>query len=228
MGLNICKGNMYSFVTHTWNTVKGACPHGCEYCYMTKWGPQKPVRFDESELKTDLGEGNFIFVGSSCDMWADKIPAGWINTTLEHCAKYDNRYLFQSKDPNRFFGFRFNIPANSTVGTTIESNRLFIEMGHTPPPGNRAASLGEMSLEYETMVTIEPIMDFDLEYLVHLISDCRPKWVNIGANTHATVSVPEPPKGKVIELIAELEKFTEVKIKSNLKRITGGHDENIT
>jgi molybdopterin converting factor small subunit len=34
--------------------------------------------FDEKELKTDLGKGNFIFVGSSCDMWAQNIPEEWI------------------------------------------------------------------------------------------------------------------------------------------------------
>ena len=40
-------GNMYQFVTHTWNTIKGECPHGCPYCYMKRWGKQKPVRDPE-------------------------------------------------------------------------------------------------------------------------------------------------------------------------------------
>ena len=31
--LNVAKGNMYEFVTHTWNPIKGICPHGCKYCY---------------------------------------------------------------------------------------------------------------------------------------------------------------------------------------------------
>ena len=30
------KGNMYEFVTHTWNPIKGKCSHGCTYCYMKK------------------------------------------------------------------------------------------------------------------------------------------------------------------------------------------------
>ena len=71
MGLNESKGNMYEFVTHTWNTVKGRCPHDCSYCYMKRWGKQRDPYFDRRELKTDLGEGNFIFVGSSCDIFAD-------------------------------------------------------------------------------------------------------------------------------------------------------------
>jgi len=84
MPLNVSKGNMYSWITHTWNTVKGECPHGCTYCYMKRWGKQKPVRFDESELNTDLGTGNFIFVGSSCDLFASDIPDKWVKKTLSH------------------------------------------------------------------------------------------------------------------------------------------------
>ena len=61
MPLNKSTGNMYEFITHTWNTIKGECPHGCSYCYMKRWGKQPPVHFDEKELKTDLGKNNFIF-----------------------------------------------------------------------------------------------------------------------------------------------------------------------
>ena len=50
MPLNKQSGNMYSWVTHTWNVVKGKCPHGCIYCYMKRF-PQRPLRFDEKELK---------------------------------------------------------------------------------------------------------------------------------------------------------------------------------
>jgi len=32
----------------------------------------------KKELKTDLGNGNFIFVGSSCDLFANDIPKKWI------------------------------------------------------------------------------------------------------------------------------------------------------
>lgn len=73
MGLNTSKGNMYEFITHTWNTIKGECYHDCSYCYMKRFGKLNKVRFDAKELKTDLGTGNFIFVGSSCDMFAENI-----------------------------------------------------------------------------------------------------------------------------------------------------------
>ena len=69
------------------------------------------------------------------------------------------------------------------------------------------------------MVTIEPIMDFDLGVLVSLVSACNPEWVNIGANTNHKIKLSEPPKDKIKALIEELSKFTKVKVKKNLKRI---------
>ena len=102
MGLNESTGNMYDFVTHTWNTVKGKCPHDCSYCYMKRWKNQKKIRFDSKELETDLGKGNFIFVGSSCDLFAHDILYEWIIKTMEHLKRFDNKYLFQSKNPEYF------------------------------------------------------------------------------------------------------------------------------
>jgi DNA repair photolyase len=45
MPLNRAKGNMFDFISHTWNPIKGACFHDCEYCYMKrceKMGEIKP------------------------------------------------------------------------------------------------------------------------------------------------------------------------------------------
>jgi len=224
MTLNISKGNMYPFITDTWNTVKGKCPHDCSYCYMKRFGEQKPIRFDESELKTDLGEGKFIFVGSSCDMWADGVENEWIHRTLLYCNKFKNKYLFQSKNPSRFMDFISQFPPNTILGTTIESNKTYNEISKTPSPTNRAVSLNKISSFFSTMVTIEPIMDFDnfspirfsLPYLVHL---CKPQWVNIGADSQGH-ELPEPSSEKIQSLIDNLrDADIEVKIKSNLKRL---------
>jgi len=216
------KGNMYDFVTHTWNTVKGKCPHGCAYCYMTKWGEQRPFRFDESELKTDLGEGNIIFVGSGCDLWATEIPAEWISRTLEHCGKYGNTYFFQSKNPARIYHYRDDLPGG-VICATVESDIWRREfMGDTPLPIDRVSPLVLMrQMGHLIMITIEPIMDFHLTGFLSLIKYCRPNQVNIGANTNPKVELPEPPKEKLQALTDELKKFTDVKIKPNLKRLMG-------
>jgi len=215
MGLNRSKGNMYDFVTHTWNTIKGECPHQCSYCYMHRWGKQRPVRFDEKELKTDLGNGNFIFVGSSCDMFASKIEPDWTNATLEHCQGFDNKYLFQTKNPSNITGF--NLPKNSVVCTTIETNRWYEDvMKDSPHPYIRA--LGMIGIDLPKYLTIEPILDFDLKEMIEIVKSVNPVQVNIGADS-GNNKLPEPSKAKVLELIAELQKFTTIHRKANLHRL---------
>ncbi len=217
MPLRKQKGNMYSFVTHTWNPIKGRCPHECEYCYMRQWGEQPPLHLDEKELRTDLGQGNFIFVGSSCDMWAESIPGEWICSTIDRCHDFDNTYLFQSKNPKRFF--HGLMPEKTIFGTTIETNRLYKQMGKTPTPVLRADGIRHLSSEGKrVMITIEPILDFDLKEVVLLIANAQPEWVNIGADSRGH-KLPEPSGDKVRELIEALEEFTEVKQKRNLDRL---------
>ena len=221
MGLNLSKGNMYEFVTHTWNTVKGECFHDCSYCYMKRWGKLKPVRFDEKELKTDLGTGNFIFVGSSCDMFAENIPDEWIKKTLKHMEKFDSKYLLQTKNPTRVLDFidACVITDKCVVCTTIESNKdLFEIKRNSPDVFKRAMAMNELSQIIDTYVTIEPIMDFDMDIMVQLIRDCNAKRINIGADSGRN-NLPEPSKSKVLELVSELQKFTIIHNKSNLQRL---------
>ena len=49
MALTKSRGNMYPFVTHTWNAIKGICFHDCPYCYMKKFDGLLPIRFDPKE-----------------------------------------------------------------------------------------------------------------------------------------------------------------------------------
>lgn len=219
MSLNISKGNMYPWITHTWNTVKGECPHECAYCYMHRFGKQNPVRFDSKELKTDLGEGNFIFVGSSCDMFANSIENEWIEKTLEKCRESSlNRYLFQSKNPYGIALHDHQLPSDSVICTTIETNRFYADCKAVGPSA-RARGM-EMLPGFLHFVTIEPIMDFDLEPLVEILKRCDPVQVNIGADT-GNNHLPEPPAEKVLALIEALQSFTTIARKSNLERITG-------
>jgi DNA repair photolyase len=220
MGLNVSKGNMYKWVSHTWNTIKGECPHDCTYCYMKVWGEQKPIRFDEKELNTDLGHDNFIFVGSSCDMFADAIPDEWIERTIIHMAKYDNSYLLQTKNPARVYDFLPIDWDNIVVCTTIETNKHYPEMGNAPSTIQRAAAM-KLIKEHgiDTMVTIEPVMDFDIDTMMAYIEAVNPFQVNIGANSRPEIKLQEPNKNKLVELITRLNKITKVELKDNLKRL---------
>ena len=221
MGLNKGTGNMYNFVTHTWNTVKGECYHNCSYCYMKRWGKLKPVHLDEKELKTDLGSGNFIFVGSSCDMFAKNIPDQWIRKTLKHMEQFDSKYLLQTKNPDRVLDFiDCSVITNKcTICTTIESDSFYPEiMNNSPQPMQRSIAMQQLSEVINTYVTIEPIMDFNLEHMVKMVQRCRPKQVNIGSDS-GNNHLPEPSKEKILELISGLEEFTVIHKKTNLHRL---------
>lgn len=224
MSLRKQSGNMYEFISHTWNPIKGICRHKCVYCYMLGF-KLKPIRPVEKELKTRLGKDNFIFVGSSTDMWAEDVPDLWIEKVLRKCREFpENRYLFQSKNPERFSGFSYTLPENVVLGTTIESNYdVFMRNGKqwqaskAPKPSERYEAMTKLK-GITTMVTIEPIMKFDCDTLVSWIKHIAPEWVNIGADSKGH-NLPEPSWKEVEELIAKLQAVTEVKLKSNLGRI---------
>ena len=214
--LNKSKGNMYPWVTHTWNAIKGKCPHDCSYCYMKRY-PQPELHFDGKALKSNLGDGNTIFVGSSCDMWANEITATEIGMILDYCKKFDNGYLFQSKNPERFADWTF--PAMSIIATTIETNRDYSFISKAPATYYRKVAM--QSYDLTKMVSIEPVMDFDLEHFPAWIKDIAPQFVSIGADSGDN-HLPEPSPGKLKALIESLKEFTEVKVKDNLSRLLKG------
>jgi DNA repair photolyase len=182
---------------------------------MKRWGGLNPVRFDETELKTDLGKDNFIFVGSSCDMWAQDIPEEWIKKVIRKCNEnYKNKYLFQTKNPKNI---RRILPSNSHVCVTLETNRLYEDvMRNSPPPWER---VDQMTLiRHPLYITIEPIMDFDLVDLIDMIYKAGPIQVNIGADS-GNNDLSEPTKEDIMHLISRLEEFTTVKQKKNLNRL---------
>lgn len=226
MALKKQSGNMYDFVTHMWSPIKGKCSHSCSYCYVTDTAKrynkeQKPLHLDEKDLNTNLGEGNFIFVCHTCDMFAEDVKTRWIQDVLEKCNQYNkNRYLFQSKNPKRMYDWLQDIPTGSLIGTTIETNRNIVE-SKAPAVTERASYMyGLKTHHWETMITIEPIFDFDLYDMIKLIQVAQPDWVNIGADSKGH-KLPEPTPEKIKALIEALKKETDVKLKGNLKRIYG-------
>jgi len=229
------KGNMYVDVTHTHNDIKGKCLHCCSYCYMTSINKRfnkkvKEPYLDEKELTKNLGSGNIIFIGSSTDMWARNIPKEWILKVLFHTDIFpDNMYLFQTKNPWRYMDFihpliggkvETELPKKCILGTTIETNRNYLNyMGETPPPNDRAKAIEIITSQFnDCFITIEPILDFDIELFVPMLKDAMPKYINIGADS-GNNHLPEPEPEKIRELIKELEKFTKVHLKKNLKRL---------
>lgn len=219
MSLNKSTGNMYEWVTHTWNPITG-CKFECKYCYAQNQLGYDTPNLHKNRLSDNLGEGNVIFVGSMADMFGGWVPKSSILYVLSACRKFPkNTYLFQSKNPRRFSEFILEFPPNVIFGTTIETNRATIKISKAPQVYSRAFAMRDLlPIGAKKEITIEPILDFDLNPFLGLISSIRPNFVAIGADSKGH-NLDEPSPDKIIDLIDELSKFTKVKFKKNLKRI---------
>jgi hypothetical protein len=188
---------------------------------VPKFRPKEELHLDEKCLKDNLGSGNTIFVGSSTDMWARESNPLWIVRSLQHCWKFDqNTYVFQTKNPAKIWQITpwFRIPPKHLLGVTIESD-IHSESIYAPNPHERWEAFAGSGFT-DTFISIEPIMDFTLCGMLGWMADIRPRFVSIGANSRRDIKLPEPPPEKIQELIAELSRFTEVRVKDNLKRLT--------
>lgn len=225
----MAKGNMYDWISETWNPLAGECPHKCSYCSTHKlaqrWDAVKkkysgPIRLDYKAIFKNLGKNKVIFVVGQNDLFANEVSLRDIYNILSAIERSDksNTYLFQTKNPGRFKDFLDWLPANSILCTTIETNRHYPEyMGLAPETRERAFEMGRV-YGYRKFVTIEPIMDFDLDEMVAMIKACKPEQVNIGADS-GNNNLPEPSKEKLLQLIEELKKFTTITRKTNLERL---------
>jgi len=221
------KGNMYTWAK-PWNPLAGECPHKCGYC-STKTLKRFPIvaekysgplRLDQKEMEKDLGKGKTIFVCGQNDLFAAEVPTDVIRQVLEKCTKHpDNTYFFQTKNPDRMIPFLKFFPDKSIFCTTVESNRTHQSMLHCPPVSERIIAMRNIrNIGYRTEITIEPIMDFDIDEFIDLIRYAMPAKINIGADSK-NHHLPEPSRDKLIIFIKALEAITVVEQKSNLKRL---------
>lgn len=216
MPLREQKGNMYDFVTHTWNPIKGRCKHNCSYCYMKRF-PLKEIRLDEKELKTNLGENNFIFIGSGTDVFCEDVEKEWIRKVLNKCEGCNNTYFFQSKNTRKMMDFAY--PKKSILCTTLESNRYYPAITGGNPPNLRLRYFKQLDC-YKKMITIEPILDFDLDIFSDWIINSGAFQVNIGCDSGCN-KLPEPSKEKLEQFINIIKDNSSIKIhlKKNINRI---------
>ena len=226
MGLNKAKGNMYSFITHTWNPVKGRCGFGCSYCYVRRMCNnrlkivQREPYFDEKVLRSFSVRHGYVFVCSSTDLFHDDVPSEWIEQIkglTENNPAFHNRYLWHSKNPERVLEFQARFQEQDILCVTIETNRCY-ELSKAPHPVKRFNALYRWKKPW--MLTIEPILDFDKDDFIALINATGniPVQINIGADSGGN-KLPEPSREKIEELIELLAPHTTIHLKKNLRRI---------
>ncbi|MBA7681544.1 hypothetical protein ES703_89884 [subsurface metagenome] len=181
MALNKSVGQMYPWCDYTWNPIKGKCNHECIYCYYQSNPRFKdkigPLHLDEKSLRDDLSKAKTIFVGSSTDMWHFDVPLSQLEHVLDKCWRYPEvTFLFQSKNPARFQYMGW--PPKTIIGTTLETNRYTENFSKAPNPIERASFLHKVDYLSTSgcakMISIEPIMDFDLDEFLYQIGWIKP------------------------------------------------------
>lgn len=231
MSLIKSSGNMYPWVTHMHSHLRGACPHACPYCYATKGRARRfaqgPLTFRREELNVGYGSVGHIpktiFVEHTHDICANGVQDEWVAAILRHCRMTAyNTYVFQTRNTLRLdCHFAGLLPPKCMIGTTIETDRN--APGFAPTPLYRAKGLHNCKLidGATTFLTIEPILDFDLDGMLELIEIAIPSFVNIGADSKGC-GLSEPSGDKVLELIDGIQKMgIEIRQKTNLDRLLG-------
>ena len=225
-----CKGRkkrMFSVVTETWNPITG-CFHGCRYCWaMSRARRLKRIdryrngfvpNLNEKELSKRFN-GGLVFVSDMGDMWGEWVLSDWIRRVLDHIRKYpDTLFLFMTKNPARYYEFIDEMPENTILGATIETNRddMYLEknISKAPLPSRRYHSMKDLDWD-KKFISIEPILDFDLDIFVDWIKDIKPFMVYVGYDNYNN-KLPEPPLRKTEELIKTLSNFTAI-VKKTLR-----------
>lgn len=210
--------NMYADVK-TWNPFKG-CKFDCEYCkpsFQLQAKRQKnrctmcynfephthPDRLDKIPSADTIfvcGNGDISF----CD---PKFTIEIIESIKkDNLKKRRKTFFLQSKRPTYFQQFLDKLPDNVKLITTLETNRDigYKTISKAPVPSIRYKQFLELNYPHK-ILTVEPIMDFDLKEFVKMIIDLKPELVHMGVNSrHKSLQLLEPTPKKFEQLKATL------------------------
>ncbi len=211
MPLNKSKGNMFRSVGWTWNCIRG-CSHGCLECWAALLAKRrgedftKPILVEKDFSIRFPGDGSWIFVCATGDLFCDAMPDEWIIRVLEKIRRdgEGNRFLLQTKNPARIMNFKYLLqPVNRfVIGTTLETNRDTSAWSRAPHPLLRASAMLDFR-EYTRFLSLEPLADFDAPELLQLIDAVDPMAVEVGVENYSSF-LPKPSKQKILRLLDAL------------------------
>lgn len=206
---------MFGFITRTWTPIAMHCGHGCLYCWSEKlkkgrlknspkYKDLSQPRMIEKELTKTFNQHDFTFVEPMGDLFGEWVPEQMILDVLAFMHNHKGKWLLLTKNPKRMWEFKHHIPNyRTTIGITLETNRVTRAFSKAPVPLHRAISFSQFPQDFTKFVCIEPIMDFDLEGFLELINLCDPKMVAVGYDNYNN-NLPEPSLEKTEELIRRL------------------------
>ena len=200
----------------TWNPFKG-CRFHCTYCepsFQKQAKRQKQLCMQcydyvphcHDERLSRIPSAEIVFVCGNADIsFCDpEFTRKIIRSIKRHNTRCPYKtYYFQSKRPEYFERFLREFPENVILLTTLETNRDegYDAVSSAPVPSKRYIQF--LNLNYpRKLVTIEPVMYFDLEVFSRWIVDLEPEYVWLGYNSRPTkIQLPEPTDAKLRELI---------------------------
>ncbi len=211
-------GKMFEFITETWNPVAGECPYDCYRDPVTLkpgcWAKklisrykyakyQGPPRLDEKVMRKVPDKG-FSFVQDMSDISTLGVED---TKRLLWEIKYnpDATYLLLTKNPIWYLNMLsadVSFPENVVFGATIETNEE-IKCSKAPSPGARFWGLHHVHTwmpDAKTFISVEPIMEFNLDQMINGILDTKPWAVAVGYDNYYNGLV-EPPLEKTRTLI---------------------------
>ena len=162
--------------------------------------------------------GGLVFVVSMGDLFGDWVPREWILAVLDRARRARGKtFLFLTKNPARYHEFLEQFPENSILGVTIETNRddLAAKVSRAPPPSERYKAMKNLPWPHK-MVSIEPVLEFDVEVMVEWMRGIKPEIVYIGYDNYNN-RLPEPSLAKTLELVERLRGITQV-VEKNMRR----------
>jgi hypothetical protein len=114
----------------------------------------------------------------------------------------ETTFLIQSKNPAKIY--RLFLPENLIIGTTIETDREDIYEGISKAPSlfYRFWIMSHFRHKRKA-VTIEPILEFDIDCLISWILEISPEFVYVGYDSKWNY-LPEPTLEKTELLIERL------------------------
>lgn len=207
----------------TWNPFTG-CNFRCSYCFARRLvegrlkhlnryrnGFRPTVHPDRFHPRFKLGE--WVFVCDMGDIAFAQLDV-W-DAVQKTIALYPStKFLLQSKAPSVFV--HIDSSDNLYFGTTLETNRT--QTSNALPTYWRYQNFLQVSPKHR-FVSVEPIMDFDLDIFLTWLRDISPEIVQVGADNYRN-HLPEPSWDKVQQLLTELRKFVpEVVEKEGLERL---------
>lgn len=222
------KSNMYELSLKQWNPFVG-CGFDCSYCKSSfqrqakrqkqrcmkcyKYTPHThPNRLNNYLPPTKKDE--FIFTCASGDV--SFCPTPFLKKIIKRIEENPNKtFLIQSKNPKTFQ--RAIFPDNVILGMTLETNRdkLYSNVSKAPKPSQRFKDFLKI-YHPRKMITIEPVMDFDLDVMLRWIKKIKPQLVWMGYDSKMGCDLPEPKLEKFNSLHSKLE---QLRIKVKLKAV---------